>query len=169
MLHQRGFSRTTLADISRESGVPLGNVYYYFKTKNDIAAAVINERFEEFEAKFRLWEKDHGPRERIMAFAQYAVDNKDVLTEYGCPVGGLCQEMNKGKTGLSEKSGGILKTQVDWVAEQVEFLGRKNEAKDLATHFISALQGMVLLANALNDPEIIEREGETLKLWVYQL
>jgi len=28
---EHGFSQTTLADIARDSGVPLGNVYYYFK------------------------------------------------------------------------------------------------------------------------------------------
>jgi AcrR family transcriptional regulator len=29
----RGFEASSLADIAEASGVPLGNVYYYFKTK----------------------------------------------------------------------------------------------------------------------------------------
>jgi len=33
LAHEHGFNQTTLADIARDSGVPLGNVYYYFKTK----------------------------------------------------------------------------------------------------------------------------------------
>src|SRR5579883_46467 len=33
LLHAQGFQRTTLADVARVAKVPLGNVYYYFKTK----------------------------------------------------------------------------------------------------------------------------------------
>jgi AcrR family transcriptional regulator len=41
LLHQRGVERTTLADIAAAADVPAGNVYYYFKTKDDVIAAVI--------------------------------------------------------------------------------------------------------------------------------
>ena len=36
LVHQQGFNQTTLADIAKAAQVPLGNVYYYFKTKEDI-------------------------------------------------------------------------------------------------------------------------------------
>jgi AcrR family transcriptional regulator len=35
--YQRGFRETTLADIAEAARVPLGNVYYYFKTKEELA------------------------------------------------------------------------------------------------------------------------------------
>jgi AcrR family transcriptional regulator len=41
MLHQQGVEATTLADIAKAAGIPLGNVYYYFKAKSDIITAVI--------------------------------------------------------------------------------------------------------------------------------
>ena len=41
LLHQQGVERTTLADIAKAADVPVGNVYYYFKTKDDVIAAVI--------------------------------------------------------------------------------------------------------------------------------
>ena len=41
LVHQQGVESTTLADIAQAGGVPLGNVYYYFKTKNDIVRAVV--------------------------------------------------------------------------------------------------------------------------------
>ena len=43
LIHEQGFKPTTLADIARESDVPLGNVCYYFKSKDDIAGAIILE------------------------------------------------------------------------------------------------------------------------------
>src|SRR3984893_6872237 len=39
LAYQNGFGATSLADIAREAKVPLGNVYYYFKTKEEIGFA----------------------------------------------------------------------------------------------------------------------------------
>jgi TetR/AcrR family transcriptional regulator, transcriptional repressor for nem operon len=41
LLHEQGFQRTTLADVAERASVPLGNVYYSFKTKEALAEAVI--------------------------------------------------------------------------------------------------------------------------------
>ena len=47
MVHQQGVESTTLADIAQAAGVPLGNVYYYFKTKDDIIQAVVESHLRE--------------------------------------------------------------------------------------------------------------------------
>src|SRR5258708_4700142 len=44
LAYQNGFGATSLADIAREAEVPLGNVYYYFKTKDDIGDAIVELR-----------------------------------------------------------------------------------------------------------------------------
>ena len=36
VLHQQGVEKTTLADIAQAADVPVGNVYYYFKTKDEL-------------------------------------------------------------------------------------------------------------------------------------
>ena len=36
LIYEKTFHTTTLADIAKEADVPLGNVYYYFKTKDAI-------------------------------------------------------------------------------------------------------------------------------------
>jgi len=33
LFYQQGVHRTTLADIAQEAEVPLGNIYYHFRTK----------------------------------------------------------------------------------------------------------------------------------------
>ena len=43
VLHERGVERTTLADIARVAEVPVGNVYYYFKTKDELVQAALSE------------------------------------------------------------------------------------------------------------------------------
>ncbi|GAB3896764.1 hypothetical protein GCM10027612_51800 [Microbispora bryophytorum subsp. camponoti] len=43
VVHQQGAERTTIADIARAADVPVGNVYYYFKTKDELVAAALAE------------------------------------------------------------------------------------------------------------------------------
>ena len=44
LIHQQGFNLTTLADIAQEADVPLGNVYYYFKTNNQGFVSSLDSR-----------------------------------------------------------------------------------------------------------------------------
>jgi len=39
--YQQGVACTTLADIAQQAQVPLGNVYYHFRTKEALVEAVV--------------------------------------------------------------------------------------------------------------------------------
>jgi AcrR family transcriptional regulator len=41
-IHRQGFKATTIADIAQASDVPVSNVYYYFKSKDELVAAAID-------------------------------------------------------------------------------------------------------------------------------
>ncbi len=43
LAYGRGFRETSLADIAEAARVPVGNVYYYFKTKEELAEAVVEQ------------------------------------------------------------------------------------------------------------------------------
>ncbi len=53
LAYQNGFAATSLADIAREAEVPLGNVYYYFKTKDEIGEAIVERRLAQLSAQRR--------------------------------------------------------------------------------------------------------------------
>ena len=42
VMHQQGVERTTIADIAQAADVPVGNVYYYFKTKDELIDAAVD-------------------------------------------------------------------------------------------------------------------------------
>src|SRR6266700_682747 len=46
--YRYGFGSTAIADIAKEARIPVGNVYYYFKTKDDIGSAIIELRGARF-------------------------------------------------------------------------------------------------------------------------
>jgi AcrR family transcriptional regulator len=58
-IYRQGFEATTIADIAEASGVPLGNVYYYFKSKDQLAAAAIDSYARESRERLSLLEQQH--------------------------------------------------------------------------------------------------------------
>src|SRR5260370_39721159 len=55
LAYQKGFEATSLADIAREAKVPLGHVYYYFKTKGEIGEGILEMRAAELSARRQRW------------------------------------------------------------------------------------------------------------------
>src|SRR5271166_5138986 len=66
LFYRQGIAGTTLAHIAEAAEVPLGNVYYYFKTKDDIVAAVVEARAEEIRSATEALQRRHGsPKARL--------------------------------------------------------------------------------------------------------
>src|SRR5690348_18099053 len=49
--YRLGFGNTALADIAKQARMPLGNVYYYFKTKDEIGDAIVELRVSRFRSE----------------------------------------------------------------------------------------------------------------------
>src|ERR1700749_1863039 len=83
MVHQQGVESTTLADIAQAAGVPLGNVYYYFKTKNDIVRAVVQTHLDEANAMLAAIEGAYAtPRERLKAVFGQLSQQSELIAQY---------------------------------------------------------------------------------------
>ena len=165
LIHRQGFARTTLSDIASSSGVPLGNVYYYFKTKDDIGSAVIHDRMLEFEALYETWNRLPDPLARLDALLDMPQEMSEVIAQYGCPIGGLAQELNKQDSALARESATLVRRQIDWVTGQFEQLGCP-EARELAIYLLATLQGIILYASTLNDAGLVSREIQRLRQWI---
>ena len=166
LVYQHGFNQTTLADIAEKSKVPLGNVYYYFKTKDEIGHALIEYRTGRMCSQFSEWDKLPDPRKRILAAIKSVADNRVAFAHNGCPIGSLCQELNKEGGPLADKAAGMFSALLGWLEVQFRLLGVGKESSDHALHLVSALQGASLLTNALNDPALMLREATRLKQWI---
>lgn len=168
LFHQVGFKQTAIADIAEDSGVPLGNIYYYFKTKDDLAAAVIEQRKEDIKAEARKWEENPDPRERLFKLLDMQVSMKDKIAKYGCPVGSLCQELDKERPPVAKGADGLVDWKLKWITDQFRLMGQKG-AEQLGIQLLSAIQGCCVLANALNDPKIVELESRRLRAWIKEM
>ncbi|MBD0421949.1 TetR family transcriptional regulator [Streptomyces sp. TRM S81-3] len=169
VLHEQGVERTTLADIAREAEVPVGNVYYYFKTKDELVQAALSEHSAHLDELTGRLEQLADPRDRLKALIAAWVDQRDVAARYGCPTGTLAVELDKRADGtLDAEAGAVIRRLLDWAGRQFRELGLC-DPDDLALTLVSAYQGMSLLANALRDPDIMTREGARLLRWLDSL
>ena len=168
LFHQVGFNQTSIADIAEHSGVPLGNVHYYFKTKADLIAEVLNLRKESIESWFKELEKRPNPKDRLTGMLVEMEEMKHKVVKYGCPVGSLCQELDKERMPVSKQADSLIKIQLKWVTEQFHQMGKK-DAEELGLHWMTSIHGTAVMANAMKDPKIIDCGISRLKSWLKKL
>ncbi|WP_327316796.1 TetR/AcrR family transcriptional regulator [Streptomyces sp. NBC_01235] len=162
VLHERGVERTTIADIARAADVPVGNVYYYFKTKDELVEAALARHAEYLDGLTARLDELDDPRERLKSLVAGWVDGRDVAARYGCPMGTLAVELDKrDEGGLDLAAGLVIRRLLDWVERQYREIG-VDGPDGHALALVGAYQGMSLLSSALRDPEVMTREGARL-------
>jgi TetR/AcrR family transcriptional regulator, transcriptional repressor for nem operon len=168
VLHEQGVQASTLADIAEAAEVPVGNVYYYFKTKDDLIEAVIDAHADHIQTVLAELERHRTPRARLKALAMSWPEMAGQVARYGCPHGTICQELAKRDDILGRRAAKLMALAVDWAEEQFHRMG-KRDARDLAVGLVAAIQGTALLTNTFNDPEIMTRQAHRLARWIEEL
>ncbi|MEU5718795.1 TetR/AcrR family transcriptional regulator [Streptomyces sp. NPDC020403] len=169
VLHEQGVERTTLADIAGAAGVPVGNVYYYFKTKDDLVKAALTEHTAHLTELTGRLDELPDPRDRLKGLVEAWVGRRDTAARHGCPTGTLAVELDKrGDDALDLEVGGVIRQLLEWAEAQFRAMGLR-DPEDLAVTLVAAYQGMSLLTNALRDPEIMARQGARLTRWLDSL
>jgi AcrR family transcriptional regulator len=165
LFHQQGVENTSLGQIAETAEVPLGNVYYYFKTKDELLEAVIDHHLEEMRTAMSSLDRLRTPRARLKAFARMLMDQREIAARYGCPQGTLCSELDKRGDELTSNAARLMEASIEWAERQFREIGRR-DARDLAVALIAAYQGISLLTNTLRDPDLMLREGRRLQQWI---
>ena len=168
LLHRQGVEKTTLADIAQAADVPVGNVYYYFKTKDELVQAAVDARAQEIETALATFDRHRSPKARLKAFVKLITAQRDVAARYGCPQGTLSSELNKRDDGLGQAGTKLMQLWIDWAEQQFRAMGRR-DARDLAVALIASYQGIMLLTNTFRQPELIVREAHRLERWIDSL
>lgn len=140
------------------SGDNTRSVYYHFRTKEDLAHAVIQTHADDIRRRFSGWDELPEPRQRLKALLASSAHYVGIFARYGCPYGTLAVELDKEEDALVAPVGNLLGLYVDWVTTQYRQLGAGDQARAQAVVFVAAMQGAYLLANAFRDPELLETE-----------
>lgn len=152
----RGIDATTLAAIADEAGVAQGSVYYYFKTKADVAQAVADGVADALAAQRAEFGSD--AKASLAAFLAAYVDDADAIRAHGS----LLATASAGT-----HSDRAHREAIGWIADRFESLGfAAAAARARAIHLLATVEGGAALARALDDTSPLEREAAHLERWV---
>jgi AcrR family transcriptional regulator len=169
VIYEQGVERSSLADVARVAGVPVGNVYYYFKTKDDLVAAAAEAHIVDRADLFETLDALDSPNERLHGLIDALAHVTGSVAEHGCPFGTLAAELDKRNgTVASPLSQQLLVPMVDWAEQQFAELGL-SDARRLAVALVAGYEGAALLTHSLRDPDLLADQVERLHQWVDEL
>ena len=161
LVHRRGYSATSVADIAAAAGAPKGSFYNHFKSKDDFGGAVLDRYFADVRAA--LAETLHGGRKPALArLRDYFVRLRKYVggDHYarGCLIGNISAEVSAVSEETREKLARLI---VDWTSGLAACLeeGQRDgsvradlAAEDLAVLLLDAWQGALLRAKVERSP-----------------
>lgn len=149
--------------------MPVGNVYYYFKTKEEIIAAVVQSHRDRLRSSFADLERRHrSPKARLKALGGVLAAQRDVVARYGCPYGTLSSALAKRAGGTDPLAAPLMQDQLDWAEQQFRDMGR-SDAHDLAVELVAHHQGSTVLTSVLGQPELMDQQARRVERWIHAL
>jgi len=170
LFYLHGYHQTSFSDIADETGIPRGNFYYYFKTKDDILTAVLDFRTQLIEQLLEACEQHStDAREQLLYLVEILVREEDNIIKYGCPIGTMSAELSKSSLTMQQQVAAIFEKLRLWIAQKLSGAGFADRAEMLSMDILARLQGTTVLANVYHDAEFLRRNAAQHKQWLSDL
>lgn len=171
LMYAQSYAEVGIAAICEKAGVQKGSFYHFFKSKQDLAMAVLEENFAEFKGAIldSVFTGKQPPLEELREFIQQIyVLQKDIKEHtghvLGCPFGNISLERSSQDENIRQKLEHIfnrskqnlrdcLQRGVD--AGDEHFTGIDINAT--ADAMYAYMEGILLFSKTSNDPEVIRR------------
>lgn len=168
--HRDGLNGPSIADIARDADVPVGNVFYHFRARDDLVRAVVDHWVERIHSSMGSVLPEGTPEQRLKAFLDAAAKRADVYAAVGCPLVALARDLRQSGQPLAPLAATVIRPQLDWIDSMLSAMGvRKTEAIRAARTMLATLQGSFQMAFALGDPDVIRATVEGLKTQIAAL
>jgi AcrR family transcriptional regulator len=153
----RGFEASSLSEIAREAKVPLGNVYYYYRTKADLAQAVANLFVAQTETLVEdVRAETADPRGRLKLLVSRLQSAQESRVRHGCPIALASREFRRSMPDQSMRAAESFTVLTGFIASELGRTGlRPAISMARARAAIADWQGSIALSHALNEPPIL--------------
>ncbi len=154
--HQ-GYAVTSLADIAATSGIPLGNIYYYFKSKAELARGVADIFVAETEIMLaEITEANQNPRIRLQLLVEKLAQSLKSRVEHGCPIALGIRDFRHESPEAAGRAAESFSLLIGFIGRELGRSGiRPSTALGLARNALTEWQGGIMLAHGLKDPTVL--------------
>jgi len=162
----RGYHRTSLDEVLRESGAGKGNFYHYFRSKEDLGYAILDRLLERFQARMLAPIFEDGrrsPLSQVEAFLdQILATQRARNCVGGCPLGNLATELADAHEGFRRR---LAEGFDRWRhclaaslsrAQSMGSLAADVDAEVLARFLVASIEGAILLTKVQKDIRVME-------------
>jgi TetR/AcrR family transcriptional regulator, transcriptional repressor for nem operon len=176
LMHVRGYQHTSLDDVLRESGVGKGNFYYYFRSKEDLGYAILDQLVAGFQQRTLepcFADADGARLHQIRCFLDRVLDaQRRSKCVGGCPMGNLASELSDVHEGFRAR---LVSVFTAWrarlTAALVEAQARGEvvaacRPESVAHFLVAGLEGGILLAKVSKDISVLEQCVSELKRYL---
>ncbi len=159
LIHTRGFSGTSMSDITEATGVKKGNLYFHFSSKEDLVYALIEKAGDDFNAYIAKHTRGSNAREKIFAGieALFRFHKKRNFVG-GCIFGNTALEMGDNNPRFEA----LIRDIFDgWIHDFARLIRRGQEEGDIpekfvpevtARHIVATLEGAIMLTRISKNP-----------------
>lgn len=154
LFREHGLSKTTMEDIAREAGKGKSTLYYYFKSKEEIIDAIIEEDKDQFFNKIQTAvaaaptakEKVHAFVEtRFARLKEFTTLYKIMISEVREALGDQCVNKFRYRKQYDQKEADIIKSILQYGATTGEFRAFSDKDLDMMSFvFLSSQHGLEL-------------------------
>ena len=172
----KGYNATSLDDLLGASGVGKGSFYHYFKSKEDLGYAILDDIVTSFvERTLDPCFADPGghPIAQIRCFLDRVVEaqrERDCVG--GCPLGNLASEMSDVHEGFRERLAGVFAAWRERLtltlrdAQRRGDVGNDCRVEVVAQFLVASLEGSILMTKVSKDIGVMEKCVGELKRYL---
>ena len=176
VFNKKGYSGTSISDLTEATGLTKGSVYGNFENKNEVALEAFKHNYGQVMKAIgsrmsmvdRSWEK-------LNVFLDYYVDEyQTIFKRGGCAVLNTAVDSDDGNELLREAVKGSIsnwKYTIESILEEgiLKEELKKMDTSRVANKIIGLIEGSVMLAKTMNEPKILIENIEELKNEIDQL
>jgi TetR/AcrR family transcriptional repressor of nem operon len=173
---EKGFNSASIADVLQAAQVNSGSLYYFFPSKTDLLAAVLDLYLEGIRPMLLepAWSGVEDPIERIFALlARYRKSLADTDCFYGCPIGSLALELHEPDPAVRER---LAKNFSAWIEAISECLSQARSRlpadlnrRELAQFVLTTMEGGVMQARTFREIDYFDAAVRQLRQYFNRL
>jgi len=162
LLLARGYPATTVDEICAAAGVSKGSFYHFFRTKEELGLAVLDEYYRKgvqnlMNGPFQAIE---DPKQRLLGFLEHIESVSQQLWSGGCLLGSFALDLAETHPVVRERVSELLSKVARAIAPLFEPLAAQVEdisSEELGEHFLAIIEGSIVLSKAHDNSGNIPR------------
>ena len=176
----KGFGATSVDEICRKAKLTKGSFFHYFKSKDDLGAALLERFCCSTQAQMKeccsCQEKEKDPLKRVESHIDFAIKmSKERVGTKGCLIGTFAQELSDTHPQIRSMCARAFREWGKLIAADLREAKAKYKTKanfdpqDLAQHFIAIIEGAEILAKAQGDKKIVKKSLEYFRDYIKRI